>query len=688
MPALADYWQQYKSGMGEVVDPRSFALNELPQSGTSQGVAQFGANWLPFPAGDLVGALQDAEMYYTDPESRRWYNYLLSAAGVLPFVPSAAQGGRKLTNWAMDLANKDVPLTHRLDVLPDDLPRVEFPAEQAPKKIKAKSAKEAAKFPGAPTHIRSRQAEVDAINSYLDRVDYGAPAADWYKDESARILAAAGGRTGIADRFTGALQQTSANTQLEPNFMGGVRGYNQGMAGHPIKTHMGINNQRIQEIFDGVLSRAGNKVGPYGEHLRSAYDTGGTRAVHDVWDMRAWGYPDGFSPGEASHRWMDKVTEEAVELANARRVGGRADWDVDSLQAAAWTAMKADELGVSSAELAHGYQPYVGRMTAWGSAETVPSSELVNPVAEMPVSDKARFHRLMESVFTTPEGQDSLAQQVGLLTPEPGKYVHGGVWKNETNPVTRVPMLSGIADSKSQEMDAASRQLIEGWAAGRGLLTGQAGVGYELVRRPGSLAQKDANTWTILSDEMFSNEDVVEAQKMLDETFGAGKAYVSPAEQGRGLNLVWVGANTDDWKRTVGPTGFKSQGLKTIGELFPGGQFGKNSGRLVGTFEGYKPSAYVKKIRELSPLIQARIEAALPEYARRIEVVLRETGGQWDKKLTLTLEALRTGGLPAVEDLVKRGIVPATVLSIASSVLRETSMQRQSPLATVQDDEA
>jgi hypothetical protein len=85
---LIDLWQQYKSGMGEVVDPRSFALNELPQSGTSQG---------------LAGALQDAEMYYTDPESRRWYNYLLSAAGALPSVPSLKEINRALENLSIGM---------------------------------------------------------------------------------------------------------------------------------------------------------------------------------------------------------------------------------------------------------------------------------------------------------------------------------------------------------------------------------------------------------------------------------------------------------------------------------------------------------------------------------------------------------------------------------------------------------
>jgi hypothetical protein len=59
----------------------------------------YGMNWLQraslplsaFPVvGDVAGLAGDAQMYYENPESRNWMNYVLSAAGALPFVPSAA----------------------------------------------------------------------------------------------------------------------------------------------------------------------------------------------------------------------------------------------------------------------------------------------------------------------------------------------------------------------------------------------------------------------------------------------------------------------------------------------------------------------------------------------------------------------------------------------------------------------
>lgn len=45
----------------------------------------------PVPVvGDITGLAADAQMYATDPESRTWGNYGLSALGALPFVPSMA----------------------------------------------------------------------------------------------------------------------------------------------------------------------------------------------------------------------------------------------------------------------------------------------------------------------------------------------------------------------------------------------------------------------------------------------------------------------------------------------------------------------------------------------------------------------------------------------------------------------
>lgn len=53
----------------------------------------------PVPVlGDLAGLANDLRHYATDPESRTWGNYALSAAGLLPLVPGVAGAGGKVAD--------------------------------------------------------------------------------------------------------------------------------------------------------------------------------------------------------------------------------------------------------------------------------------------------------------------------------------------------------------------------------------------------------------------------------------------------------------------------------------------------------------------------------------------------------------------------------------------------------------
>jgi len=49
--------------------------------------------------GDVAGLAADADMYATDPESRNWLNYGLTAAGLLPVIPGASAIREILTGY-------------------------------------------------------------------------------------------------------------------------------------------------------------------------------------------------------------------------------------------------------------------------------------------------------------------------------------------------------------------------------------------------------------------------------------------------------------------------------------------------------------------------------------------------------------------------------------------------------------
>lgn len=65
--------------------------------------AAIGTSFVPM-LGDVVGLAADAEMYIKDPESRTLVNGLLSAAGLLPFVPNVASISKLANRLDIDLS--------------------------------------------------------------------------------------------------------------------------------------------------------------------------------------------------------------------------------------------------------------------------------------------------------------------------------------------------------------------------------------------------------------------------------------------------------------------------------------------------------------------------------------------------------------------------------------------------------
>lgn len=79
------------SPVGSVGAPGGMLTNEVPPERRDVLEALLaGGSMLPGPAGDVLGPIADAHMYYNDPSSRTWGNYALTGLGMLPFVPSLA----------------------------------------------------------------------------------------------------------------------------------------------------------------------------------------------------------------------------------------------------------------------------------------------------------------------------------------------------------------------------------------------------------------------------------------------------------------------------------------------------------------------------------------------------------------------------------------------------------------------
>lgn len=106
--ALAD---TYQAGGVDIRDPQAFAGDRRALEATGRWAARnpYDAATVataPIPGvGDAVGFANDLRTFATDPESRTPVNYGLSAAGLLPGIPSVAgvlKGPVPRPKWAQD----------------------------------------------------------------------------------------------------------------------------------------------------------------------------------------------------------------------------------------------------------------------------------------------------------------------------------------------------------------------------------------------------------------------------------------------------------------------------------------------------------------------------------------------------------------------------------------------------------
>ena len=540
----------------------------------------------------------------------------------------------------------------------DDLGRVNFP-ESAPAPrdlIKPTTKGKGGRIPGAPAHVKTPADEQRAIDDYLNQAELGAAGAFWYSNTAKRIDLdvgnVLGARPGAADRAAAVIGEFSPRATLEANRLAQVRAFNQHATGLPVAAGMAPRNKAAQGILDtGKFSAEGAlKVGPFSMQVRGLSVP---RGVHDVRDIKSWGYGDVQATGEANHRWMDRMQDQAVKLANERRLAGRSDWTHEQLQAARWVKHKADDMGVDIAELTSDFGPADQWLAANVFSEAAPSQELMN-VGALSADDMRTYTALHQNIFTNPSGQDVLAHQLGLLSPNSTRFV--GEWDGAFNPniVTRI-----MADpAKGADVISEwSQEAIAFHGGLRGLLGGQADVAISFLRKPKLVG--NTNAYRIPFNRVVTEADIASyknaAQKALREADVPGDVVVN-FRNDKELELTWLIFDETD---KVQKKAFRKaiEGI-TDGRGIPA----RNSGGLLTYEDRFKPSAWMEKLQ--NPLMRSKVEDMLPRIAADIErdlakLPLTDTGQEIYQR---TVTFIKEGGLAAVENAVKQGILPAAVI--------------------------
>lgn len=555
------------------------------------------------------------------------------------------------------------------------------------------------KYRGAPANVTSPQ-KLGAMRSNLRQsLERGVIGKNWYQNSSDTARLLTGGRPGYRKAYTTSTALTSQGARVATNLPFGVKGYNQLITEAP-----DINTGRFPQAVAKQLNRMragdnielGRKVGPFYEALNVSPGVAASRPTNDIWMARAFDYrtPEGGvwdgALGEAQHRFVDTEMENLTQWANQNKVGGYDDWTPEQVQASIWVDTKARAENTSVEEAARDFSDGLSNVTANINVESVPAAGLDHLSG---VVDDVNLGRLLASrqraAFRNEEGQDVIALQTGALT---RPSIDGsGYWKDRTDPAEAIPILVGT-ETGSSVMDPASMELASGIAATRGLLGAQEGVGLNFVKAGGSVAERNAGILDLGGPP--TSEQMIEVGQKLDEVFDGN---VIPVHTGEGLNYLafWGDEGSEGSLRAWGSKNnidlsgaadevekrLATEWQKRLTEISKDtfGQkptYGIKTSKVVGSFDGYKPSAYLEEIERLNPQTRAALDSEpIRLAARELENIdmglIKEfpKAGQRSQIVQTTRQALMEGGFARVRELVDAGVLPAVMVGLVGAGL-------------------
>jgi hypothetical protein len=545
------------------------------------------------------------------------------------------------------------------------------------------------KLAGAPLGVTTRRQEKSIVDRYIKMVEDGVHGADWYVDSGRSNLWHAGGNPALADKFGGALAVTSSSTGVPVNTGFGVKGHNQAIAGMTINTGRFPQNMRkpIEEIYNGAADDIGMKRDPFQQQMAigGGYATKGdtARAVHDIWQGEAFGYvnPDG-TPlrrgfTEAEHRWMDERTKEIIDTLNARKVGGKTDWNEGSVQAAAWTAAKIKAGQIKPEDAAKSFADYMDRYYLQTGRETVPgqTTKHLLGLADAPMPVRQEYDDAVGKILYDEQGRDRLAMGKGMLAG--GQTKGPGVWRDDNgvlhvNPGRQVNQVAGIVevktpDGKMRQIEPASEALVRANEAEYAMLLGQDAFGGTMNDTTAKAAARDLADFATGApmDEATLNQLFTRAPKLL-EAVNSGNAMLMATPDGVRVGSLGAQNYKDVLQEVSAALGVKPElGRNMAGDFYTTNNWSKP--------EGAAGQAYARLIaRDDLPKLVENFNKTAPDIARQLNTLDRWFAQKHNLSLDTAVmelrEAIATKGFDGVREMATRYGVPlAMLLTLANA---------------------
>jgi len=436
---------------------------------------------------------------------------------------------------------------------------------------------------GAPPGVKSQQMLGALRNRVRNLAQEGAEGRLWYERSSREILEAVGGDVDEADKLIQAVAVTSPGTPVKNNFDYALQAYSQWKAGEPIKTGRfpTAMSKKLEEIFNGQ-QWDGRKTDDFYNNLMIHIDPNRTGPVTgDIWMLRAFGFT---KPNEMpSPRQYDFITKETQKIANDF------GWEPHQVQAAIWVTMKgrAENPGVKKAteasSLKKGWIKFeVNERTgkkervvidqenhmknwlkhamkhnlteadidrakfdyadaiadnsgqiSWESKKGRTSNNMPE-LFDAPWKQQSEYHVAISKVFLDEKGDDIIAKRLGILSPR--DFEAPGFFEGVTSPGTQtIALMPRQYKGKSTgSIEKANNNLIAAYAAVRGILLNQDGVGWH---RPFHKARKmDENGISINIGRPFSREETTRLGNILREL--SGHEDFNPIASGDVVRLI------------------------------------------------------------------------------------------------------------------------------------------------------
>jgi hypothetical protein len=392
----------------------------------------------------------------------------------------------------------------------------------------------------SPQKLRSLRRKLEALAAAGEEGRF------WYERSGQAILEAAGGNKREAEKIVQAIAITSPSTPVKDNFAYAIQAYAAWRAGKEIKTGRfpQAMSKRLEELFNGK-DWEGRKTNNFYINLMREIDPERSQGVTiDIWMMRALGY-DSENPTDAQYSFAE---EETLRIAN------KYGWEPQQAQAAIWVAAKAAMDGKPVSQMSYDYSTALEENLGQISWESIPGAT-ANHMPEMfdaPMEQQAEYHVDISKAFLDDEGFDIAARELGLLTP--GDFEAPGYFEGKVSPGTQTEavMARQYKGPTYGQVDAATEDLITAYAAVRGILMKQDGVGWHRPWFGDNVRRKDSNGVEIrLGRPLTQDETARLAQIMSDITGHSEYNPIGSRDGARIINFDYVGTENADFQSQV-----------------------------------------------------------------------------------------------------------------------------------------